>query len=153
MKKLLLIGIMATFLSGCAQEPQLLKQTASGKAESEYPNNTPEQVMDAIVQRCNERGFVIEDQSKNYVICSKQMEGAQSMLTQIAIGNAYSTTPQVKVRYSVSKFKSGAKAWAESWAETQMAFGQIQRAPLNNNSVRNELQSVLDKGISEILNR
>lgn len=150
---MLLVSLISALLVGCANQAPLLKETASGKAEGEYPNHTPEQVIDAIVQRCNEVGSVIEDQSKNYVICSRQMEGGSSMMMQMAIGNAYSTTPQIKVRYSVSNFRTGAKVWAESWAETQMAFGQVQRAPLNNNNVRNNLQNVLDKAIPEILSR
>ena len=152
MKKLLFICAIGTLITGCAQEP-LLKQTASGKAEAEYPNHTPEQVIDAVVERCNERGFAVEQQTKNFVVCAKEMEGGQSMFTQLAIGNAYSTTPQLKVRYSVSKFKTGSKAWAEAWAETQMALGQIQRVPLNNNATLNNIQTVLDKNIPEILKR
>lgn len=152
MKKLVLVWLIASLLSACSQTP-LNKQTTSGKAEGIYPNHSPEQVIDALVQRCNEKGFVVEDQSKNYVVCSKEMQGGGAIFAQLMIGNSYSTTPQHKVRYSVSKFKTGTKVWADPWIETQMAFGQIQKAPLTNNNVINEIQNVLDNAIPAILNQ
>ena len=150
MKKLLLICSIATVITGCANEA-LIKETQSGKAEAEYPNYTQEQVIDAIVQYCNGKGFSIEEQQKNFVICSKQMTGGTAILTQMAIGNSYSTTPQAKARYSVAKYKNGTKVWAEAYAETQMALGQVRKEPLDSNTTRNELQRALDDGIKNIL--
>lgn len=150
MKKLLLICSIATVITGCANEA-LIKETQSGKAEAEYPNYTQEQVIDAIVQYCNGKGFSIEEQQKNFVICSKQMTGGAAIFTQMAIGNSYSTTPQAKARYSVAKYKNGTKAWAEAYAETQMALGQVRKDPLDGNKTRNELQRALDDGIKNIL--
>lgn len=150
MKKLLLICSIATVITGCANEA-LIKETQSGKAEAEYPNYTQEQVIDAIVQYCNGKGFSIEEQQKNFVICSKQMTGGAAILTQMAIGNSYSTTPQAKARYSVAKYKNGTKVWAEAYAETQMALGQVRKEPLDSNKTRNELQRALDDGIKNIL--
>ena len=85
MKKLLLICSIATVITGCANEA-LIKETQSGKAEAEYPNYTQEQVIDAIVQYCNGKGFSIEEQQKNFVICSKQMTGGAAIFTQMALG-------------------------------------------------------------------
>lgn len=150
MKKLLLICSIATVITGCAKEA-LIKETQSGKAEAEYPNYTQEQVIDAIVQYCNGKGFSIEEQQKNFVICSKQMTGGAAIFTQLAIGNSYSTTPQAKARYSVAKYKNGTKVWAEAYAETQMALGQVRKEPLDGNKTRNELQRALDDGIKNIL--
>ncbi|OBX86838.1 hypothetical protein A9501_02505 [Haemophilus sp. CCUG 66565] len=152
MKKLLLTGLACALLVGCAQEP-LKKQTASGKAEGEYPQYTPEQVADAIVQHCNDKGYVIEEQAKNYVICSKEMEGGGAIMMQMMIGNSYSTTPQLKVRYSISKFRNGTKVWANAWSESQMAFGQINKMQLDSNNARNELQEVLDKKLPALLKK
>ena len=64
---------------------------------------------------------------------------------------SYSTTPQAKARYSVAKYKNGTKAWAEAYAETQMALGQVRKEPLDSNTTRNELQRALDDGIKNIL--
>lgn len=152
MKKLFLICLASALLFGCAQ-PQLVKETQSGKAEGEYPNHTPEQVADAIVQNCNNKGYVIEDQAKNYVICSKEMEGGKAVMMQMMIGNSYSTTPQVKMRFSISKFKTGTKVWANAWSESQTAFGQVNRMQLDGNNVRNELQEFLDKKLPVLLNQ
>ena len=95
MKKLLLICLIATVITGCANEA-LIKETQSGKAEAEYPNYTQEQVIDAIVQYCNGKGFSIEEQQKNFVICSKQMTGGAAIFTQMAIGNSYTNNRQTE---------------------------------------------------------
>ena len=92
MKKLVLVGLVSLTLFGCAQEP-LKKQTSSGKPEGVYPNHTPDQVIEALVQNCNEKGFTIEEQTKNNVVCSREMQGGGAIFTQALIGNSYSTTP------------------------------------------------------------
>lgn len=152
MKKILAVVLSSVLLSGCASEV-LNKQTASGKPEGVYPNHTVEQVMEALVQNCNEKGFAIEEQAKNYVVCSREMQGGSAILTQLAIGNAYSTNPVQKVRYSASKFGTGSKVWAEAWSETQMALGQVNKVANNDNKTKNNIQTVLDETIPKILAR
>lgn len=150
MEKLILVGLVSTLLAGCAQEP-LKKQTSSGKPEGVYPNHTSEQVIEALVQNCNEKGLMVEEQTKNNVVCSREMQGGGAIFTQALIGNSYSTTPLQKVRYSVSKFKTGTKVWADAWVETQMALGQVRKMPYDDNKTKNNLQSVLDQAIPTIL--
>ncbi|MGK3451465.1 hypothetical protein, partial [Escherichia coli] len=42
------------------------------------------------------------------------------------IGNAYSTTPVSKVRFTIAQLNNDTKVWADMWMETQMAMGQVQ---------------------------
>ena len=152
MKKLLLVGLISVLLTGCAQET-LKKQTSSGKPEIEFPNKTVDQVINGITEYCNDKGFIVEDQSKNYVVCSKEAEGAQGFFTQLAIGNAYSTTPQNKLRFSVSKKGNGAKVWLNAWSETQMAMGQVNRMPFEGNNAQNQMQDMLDTLLPKYVNK
>ena len=152
MKKLLLTGLVCSLLAGCAQE-LLKKPTTSGKPETEFPNKTVDQVIDGITEYCNDKGFVVEEQNKNYVVCSKEAEGIQGFATQLAIGNAYSTTPQNKIRFSVSKKGNGAKVWVNAWSETQMALGQVNKMPFDTNSAKNQMQNILDLLLPKYVNK
>lgn len=151
MKKLLLSFVISSLLVGCATQEPLRKQTASGKPEGIYPEYKQEQVVNAIVLRCNEKGFMVEEQNTNYVVCSKEMTGGGAIAMQLAIGNSYSTTPKIKARYSMSKYQNGTKVWVDAWSETQMAMGQINKMALDSNKTKNELQYVLDEEIPKIL--
>ena len=152
MKKLLLTGLACALLVGCAQEP-LKKQTSSGKPETEFPNKTVDQVINGITEYCNDKGFVVEEQNKNYVVCAKEDEGAQGFFTQLAIGNAYSTTPQNKLRFSVSKKGNGSKVWVNAWSETQMAMGQVNKMPFEGNKAQNQMQDMLDLLLPQYVNK
>lgn len=152
MKKLVLAVLASTLLAGCAQEP-LKKQTSSGKPEVEFPNKTVEQVINGITEYCNDKGFVVEEQNKNYVVCAKQADGTQGFFTQLAIGNAYSTTPQNKLRFSVSPKGQGAKVWLNAWSETQMAMGQVNRMPFEGNKAQNQMQDMLDNLLPQYVNK
>lgn len=152
MKKLVLVSIMAGLLVGCAQEP-LKKQTASGKPEAEFPTYSVKQVMNGLVGMCNSSGLMIDSQADNYIVCSKTLEGGQALLTQMAIGNSYSTTPQNKVRFSVSSFKNGTKVYADMWSETQMALGQVNKVPLEGNKAKNDIQKLLDEKLPQHISK
>lgn len=152
MGKLLLTAIICGALVGCAAQEPLKKQTASGKPEAEYPNKTKEQVVEGIVEMCNNSGYRVEDQKDNYVICAKDLEGGSALFTQMMIGNSYSTTPQGKVRFSVSQIKNGSKVWADVWTETQMAMGQVNKMPVTATKTLNQMQDALDIKLPQILN-
>lgn len=143
MKKYILTLAISLTLAACAQVP-LNKQTASGKPEGLYPALSLEDVKSKLVEACNTRSLMVYEDSANAVVCGKVMDGSSAMLVQLAIGNGYSTTPVQKVRFSLSKSQYGVKVWADSWAETQMAMGQMQRMPLDNNQTKNGLQALLD---------
>ncbi|HAT2203367.1 TPA: hypothetical protein I8271_003756 [Kluyvera intermedia] len=66
-------------------------------------------------------------------------------MSQALIGNAYSTTPVSKTRFTLAQINSDTKVWADMWVETQMAFGQMQQVPITNNNVRNQVQDALDQ--------
>ncbi len=79
------------------------------------------------------------------VICGKQQEGGNAVLTQALIGNAYSTPPVSRVRFTISQLNNDVKVWADMWVETQMAMGQMQQMPDTSNQARNVIQQRLDE--------
>ncbi|WP_265498258.1 hypothetical protein [Providencia rustigianii] len=144
MKKLLLNLVALGILSGCVSQPPLKKVTQSGKPEGEYANTTKMSVMNALTSYCNEKGFMVIEATESNVLCSKETEGMGSVMAQMAIGNAYSTTPVGKLRFSIGEVGNKVKVWADAWIETQMAMGQVNQMKVSDNASINALQERLD---------
>ena len=144
MKKILLGFVVAGLLSGCASQPPLKKITNSGKPEGEYVNTTRTSVMNALTSYCNEKGFMVLEATDSNVLCSKETDGMGSVMAQMAIGNAYSTTPVGKLRFSIGEIGDKIKVWTDAWIETQMAMGQVNQMKITDNASINALQERLD---------
>lgn len=144
MKELLLGLVVASLLSGCASQPPLKKVTNSGKPEGEYANTTKTLVMDALTSYCNDGGFMVLEATESNVLCSKETDGMEAFMAQMAIGNAYSTTPVGKLRFSIGEIGGKVKVWADAWIETQMPMGQVNQMKITDNASINALQERLD---------
>ncbi|WP_312805560.1 hypothetical protein [Atlantibacter hermannii] len=143
--KTVAVLISIALLSGCAATPALKKQTASGKPEGIYSHTTTELVQSALVTRCNEKGFIVLESTASNVVCAKETQGGGAVMAQLLVGNAYSTTPQSKIRFSIGKVNDDVKVWADAWIESQMPGGQVNQMPVTSNDVRNSIQSGLDE--------
>lgn len=133
------VGGMMLALGGCSQVP-LNKPTTSGHAEGLFHSATTEQAKAKVLSGCAMHGLVIEDSNGNQVICSKELQGGQAVMMQLAIGNSYSTTPQYKVRFIFIPQANDVKVIAYPWAESMMPGGQVNKMEMNGNVQRNELQ-------------
>ncbi|HEF0021979.1 TPA: hypothetical protein R8G79_000901 [Citrobacter amalonaticus] len=143
-KKILAVLASISLTSGCAGQEALKKQTQSGKPEGYYHNTTKEKVRDALVSYCNNQGLMVFSSDNSAVICGKEQTGGGAILSQALLGNAYSTTPVAKVRFTISQLSDDVKVWADMWIETQMAMGQMQQAQVTSNEAKNTIQDRLD---------
>jgi len=135
-------GLVLGF-TACTPQQALIKQTASGYPEGVFPDSTIEVVRSKIFEGCSSRGIPIQDTSGNQVVCGKTMEGGEAIMAQMLIGNSYSTTPELKVRFIIYQLDSNVKVTAQQWIESQMAYGQVRRIELNANHHKNDLQNFL----------
>lgn len=103
MNKMTVLLLSATIISGCTSSVPLIKKTQSGKPEGVYQNTTKDKVKDALVNYCNSRGLIIYNADNSSVICGKELEGGSAVFGQMLIGNAYSTTPVSKVRFTIAQ--------------------------------------------------
>jgi hypothetical protein len=88
------------------------------------------------------RGVVIA-QDANQLLCQKELPPGDAILAQLLIGNQYSTTPVLKVRFSAAQIASQTRVQVYSWIETQMAFGQVQTSEVNSNQNFNNIEQML----------
>ncbi len=138
----------AFFVSGCATEsgpaPEPM-HTASGKAEAIFANKTPQDVSGLIASRCADRGLSITESTSSLVICEGKLNFGQSFVTQLALGNEYSTPPQMFVRFNLFAVGSDSRVQATQWVETTMAFGQRRTMEITN---RRSLRGIEDMLVS-----
>ncbi|MGF6665312.1 hypothetical protein QF000_006980 [Paraburkholderia atlantica] len=80
-----------------------------------------------------------------HVVCGKELKGGQATMATLAIGNAYSTTPIQKVKFTIFQDGDGVKVVANQWIESQMPGGQTNRMNLTSNAQNNDLQQALNK--------
>ncbi|HDG7583922.1 membrane lipoprotein lipid attachment site-containing protein [Klebsiella pneumoniae] len=145
MKKSLVVFSIVLALTGCAgKQVSLNKPTQSGKPEGLYPGKTKAEVENAIVSLCNSKGFTVFSADESSVVCGKEKSGTDAVLTQVLIGNSYSTPPTDKVRFSIAKINNDVKVWVDMWAETQMPGGQVNHVNYTDNASKNAAQQGLD---------
>jgi hypothetical protein len=101
--------------------------TPSGRAEMVFPYTSLTDAVNAVQSKCMDKGWMVTQQTNNQVICEVPMGMWQSAFTQMMIGNSYSTTPKQFVRFSLAEVGGNTRVQVQGWAETQMAFGQVQQ--------------------------
>lgn len=144
MNKMTVLLLSATIISGCTSSVPLIKKLNQENL-GVYQNTTKDKVKDALVNYCNSRGLIIYNADNSSVICGKELEGGSAVFGQMLIGNAYSTTPVSKVRFTIAQVNNDTKVWADMWMETQMAMGQVQQMAITDNASKNTIQQRLDE--------
>lgn len=129
-------------LPACTDQP-VMRQTSSGFPEGVFPNAEVSAVRARIMDGCSSRGLLVQDANDSQVVCAKTMDGLEGTLAQMAVGNAYSTTPERKIRFVLFPKDSGTRVTAQQWIETIMPFGQVRRQDLNGAKQRNDVQQFL----------
>ena len=100
--------------------------TPSGRAEMVFAYTPIAEAVTAVGSKCMDRGWMITQQTNNQVVCEIPLGMWQSALTQMMIGNSYSSPPKSFVRVSLAQTGDHTRVQTQAWAETQMAFGQMQ---------------------------
>lgn len=131
-------------LAGCAVPPARIAQTLSRRPEVIIEADDVDLVKSEVINEMQMRGFFLQDDSKYRLVFTKELEGGQAILTQLVIGNSYSTTPVAQCAFNLSATGNGIKVVEFSSISTQMAMGQIQRMDMrDNNAWFNDFHTVL----------
>lgn len=117
--------------------------TLSGQPDVVFQETTLGDAASKIANHCMNAGWQITSQTTNQVVCEVPMGTMQSALTQMLIGNSYSTTPRSFVRVNIAQIGSHTRAQANAWVETQMAFGQVRQQPFSDDKTFNNLMGFL----------
>ena len=139
MRNFIILTAAATVLASpvLAREKQAV--TPSGRAEMVFAYAPIDQAVTSIGSKCMDRGWMVTQQTANQVVCEIPMGMWQSALTQMAIGNSYSSPPKSFVRFSLAYVGEHTRVQAQVWSETQMAFGQMRHHQFQDDNTYNNM--------------
>ncbi len=144
MRITLMTSALLLLVNACATHERIAT-TRSGRPEATIAASKDETVSSLIIAM-QRGGFMLAEQTDNSVLFTKPMSGLTGAFAQVLIGNSYSTTPQIEVRYVLSEIGESIRAVAFLAMSTQMAFGQINRQDMrDNNAWFNDVQGVLNQ--------
>ena len=138
----LIVTAIALSLTACASGTPI--NTPSGWPEALFATDNKSEVLDRIASGCADRGLYVTSQNSSHVMCERTMDDLGGVFAQAILGNSYSTTPQMKVRFSAFQSGDKVRVQAHPWVETQMALGQINRADIRSGKTASDIQTFLN---------
>jgi hypothetical protein len=133
-------------VSACATTPPQTLQVAtpSGRPEALFLTGEVSEAAGQVASGCMNAGMTVVSNNGYQVVCEVAMTMTQSVVTQLAIGNSYSTTPRQFIQFNLADTGDAVRAQATGWVETQMAFGQMRRMPIDQSIAwKNQMQQAL----------
>lgn len=126
-----------------AQAREKEANTPSGRPEMVFAYTSLSDAVSQVSSTCMDRGWMVSTQINNQVVCEIPMGIFQSAMTQMLIGNRYSSPPKSFVRFSLGQVGDHTRVQAQAWSETQMAFGQMQHHQYQDDGTYNNLLGFL----------
>ncbi len=141
------IAAVAAAVAVCLAQPTSAREkdavTPSGRAEMVFAYTPISDAVTAVGSKCMDRGWMITQQTSNQVVCEIPLGMWQSAFTQLLIGNQYSSDPKSFVRVSLAQTGEHTRVQTQVWAETQMAFGQMQHHQYQDDGTYNNMLGFL----------
>ncbi|MFY0186137.1 PDZ domain-containing protein [Stenotrophomonas rhizophila] len=131
-----------TVLPFSAAGSQLFAVTPSGTPEAVFSSKASVAVS-RLSSKCMDVQWTVVSSSNTEVVCESPLSTGQSIMGQMLLGNSYSTPPRRFFRFNVSELSGFSRVQVSGWMETQMAFGQIQRAPFSGADFHNSIMNFL----------
>ena len=98
-----------------------------------------------VASACMDSGWMVAQQTSNQVVCEIPMGIMQSAMTQVLIGNSYSTPPKQFVRLSFAQTGDNTRVQSQVWVETQMPFGQVRQQQITGPEMNNSMMGFLGR--------
>jgi len=121
---------------------QLFAVTPSGTPEAVFSGKASVAVS-RLSSKCMDVQWTVVSSSDTEVVCESPLSTGQSIMGQMLLGNSYSTPPRRFFRFNVSELSGVSRVQVSGWMETQMAFGQMQRAPFSGADFHNSIMNFL----------
>ena len=116
--------------------------TPSGKPEMNFSGSAVE-TSSALANKCMDASWSVVKSSPQEVVCEAPLTAGRSMVTQMLLGNSYSTPPRRFFRFNIAESGGISRVQSSGWVETQMPFGQVQRVDFDNAEFHNSIMSFL----------
>jgi len=130
-------------LTGCAGVGPL--QTPSGNPEVTINSSNKSRIKEQLISRFAANGFAIKQDTQYMLMVSKPLEGGDGMVYQLALGNAYSSAPEMNVSVTLAPVGKTTRVYGRIAVGMQGAFGQSQGTDLTRGKAGRELQVMLEQ--------
>ncbi len=108
----------------------------------EYP---VDKAQPKVIEGCIKSGWTVVQATPNSVTCKIPMSMGKSVLSQMLIGNSYSTPPEQLIQFFFASHEHGSQIQTSSWIETQMAFGQMRRQELSGRKIDGQVAQLMSE--------
>jgi hypothetical protein len=119
---------LVSLLAGCANVGPLA--TPSGNPEVTIATKDMARVRNALLVAMSSRGYSPSQDTQNTISFTRQLDAGAAALYQLALGNAYSSTPTMNVIYTIASEGNTTRVFAFVNVSMQNAFGQVQQTNL-----------------------
>jgi len=135
-------------ISACANLGPL--PTPTGNPEVIILTKDKEAVKNRLADAFASNSYSIVQDTPYKMSFSKQMQGMQSALYQAALGNSYSSTPEIHVNVSLSSSADSTRVFAHVATSMQNAFGREDSVNLDQGKGGREIQALLEQVKAEV---
>jgi hypothetical protein len=126
--------------AGCATEPL---GTASGNPEVTVQSTNVPRIKATLISGLASQGYQVTQDSPFLLGFVGPVNPAAGALYQALMGNAYSSTPQMRVAFNFASLGDSTRVFGHIAVTMQNAFGQSQETNLDRGKAGHELQTVL----------
>ncbi len=142
LKKLTIILGVSALCAMPAIASQKFAVTPSGATEMLFPGPASD-VASKLSSRCMDIKWTVVSSSNTEILCEAPLGTGQSMVTQLLLGNSYSTPPRRFFKFNVVERSGIARVQPSGWIETQMAFGQMKRVDFTDARFHNGMMGFM----------
>lgn len=140
------LALFSLTLTGCALKPL---PTPSGNPEVTI-NASTQRVKSTLVSRLSSQGYILDQDTPYSLSFHRQMDGGSAMLYQVALGNAYSSTPQMIISFTFAPQNGGTRVFAHVNTSMANAFGRVEQVNMDRGKAGHEVQAMLGRVKSEM---
>jgi hypothetical protein len=125
---------MNYFAAWLALTVATIAAAAAQPARVEIYSTNLEAVRAAAITALQTRGFMLSNESSSLFTFTKPMEGFRGAIAQLALGNSYSTTPQIELKVTLAKLVESIQITGFIAVSTQMPGGQVRQQDMSTDA-------------------
>jgi hypothetical protein len=130
-------------LAGCAGVGPV--NTPSGNPEVTIKSTDTSRIKNALVTLYSGNGYSLVSDSPFNLVFAKQMSLGEATLYTVAMGNSYSSMPNMKIAFTLVTGEGTTRVFAHIGVEMQGVFGQNQGTNLDHGKAGKEVQATLEQ--------
>src|SRR5437762_8755595 len=119
--------------------------TPSGNPEVTIKSTATSRIKNALVTLYSGNGYSLVSDGQSNLVFAKQMSLGEATLYTVAMGNSYSSMPNMKIAFTLVTNEGTTRVFAHIGVEMQGGFGQNQGMSFDHGEAGKEVQALLEQ--------